>query len=92
MVVSSLVMLGLVAPATATAGGPRHGKPPVVKAGAASRSVLPLVGGARDYLRTGLPSEQDATSPACSSRSGTTAASRSATATATRIGSTTTCA
>jgi len=63
MVVSALATLGLVAPATAAAGGPRHGKPPVIKAGAASRSVLPLVGGARDYLRAGLPSEQDAISP-----------------------------
>jgi hypothetical protein len=56
-------VIGLLAPAVATAGGPRHGKPPVIKAGAASRSVLPLVDGSRDYLRAGLPSEHDAISP-----------------------------
>jgi hypothetical protein len=62
-VASTLAVLGLLAPATAGAGTPRHGKPPVVQAGAASRSVLPLAGGSRDYLRAGLPSEHDAISP-----------------------------
>ena len=57
----------LAAPSVASAGDPKHGhghgKSPVVKAGAASRSVLPLVDGSRDYLRGGLPSDQDAVSP-----------------------------
>jgi hypothetical protein len=63
MVAAALAIMGLLAPAAADAGGTRHGKPPVVKAGAASRSVLPLVAGSRDYLRAGLPSDHDAISP-----------------------------
>jgi hypothetical protein len=71
IVASLAVALALLAP-PALAGGPRHGhhhhghhhhKPnPIVKAGAASRSVLPLVDGSRDYLRAGLPGEDDALS------------------------------
>jgi hypothetical protein len=57
----------LAAPAAASVGGPKHGrghgKAPVVKAGAASRSVLPLVDGSREYLGAGLPSDHDAVSP-----------------------------
>jgi hypothetical protein len=53
-----LVALALLLPA-ATA----NAKPPAVKAGAASRSVLPLVDGSRDYLGAGLPSDHDPISP-----------------------------
>ena len=61
-IASLLAAAALLAPAVASADL-EHGKGSVVKAGAASRSVLPLVGGSRDYLRGGLPSEDDALSP-----------------------------
>ena len=59
-IASLLTVAILLLPAIATAHG-RKGA--VVKAGAASRSVLPLVDGSRDYLRGGLPSDDDAISP-----------------------------
>jgi hypothetical protein len=56
--------LGLSGPVDAgpvdAADGSRAG---LVLAGAASRSVLPLVDGAQDYLDAGLPSDADAVSP-----------------------------
>jgi hypothetical protein len=68
MIASLLVAVALLMPAAvASAARPDHaragGKAPVVKAGAASRSVLPLVDRSRDYLRAGLPPDDDAVSP-----------------------------
>jgi hypothetical protein len=58
------------APATASATGDRQdgrghrgGKGGLVMAGAASRSVLPLVDGSLDYTHAGFPSPEDAISP-----------------------------
>jgi hypothetical protein len=64
-----LLITGFAAPAAGGSDhGPDHGRDhdrrggPVM-AGAASRSVLPLVDGRQDYLRQGLPSARDAVSP-----------------------------
>jgi hypothetical protein len=60
----TLVAGGLVAAPVADGASNKHERPGgVVKAGAASRSVLPLVDGSRRYLRAGLPSDRNATSP-----------------------------
>src|ERR671919_547017 len=45
------------------AGGDRADRGGLVMAGAASRSVLPLVDGSLDYTRAGFPSPDDAVSP-----------------------------
>jgi hypothetical protein len=69
-----LLVTGLPGPAGARGAGPAagpghgsggagHGRGGLVMAGAASRSVLPLVEGRQGYLRQGLPSARDATSP-----------------------------
>jgi len=55
----AIAAVALLVPAAAASAG----KAPPVKAGAASRSVLPLVDGSRAYLRAGLPSDHDAISP-----------------------------
>lgn len=72
LIAVGLVLAGLQG--TVAAGPPgRDGEPDrppkvrprggLVTAGAASRSVLPTVDGARDYLDAGLPSDDDAVSP-----------------------------
>ncbi len=64
-----LLVAGALLVPPAVAGGVRvlpakkASKARVVKAGSASRSVLPLVNGSRDYLRAGLPPDDDAISP-----------------------------
>jgi len=68
-----LVLVGLlIATALTAAGTAQAAKKPtgnqakgprVLKAGAASRSVLPLVDGSHDYLRAGFPTDSDAISP-----------------------------
>lgn len=67
--VAVAVLLATVSPVAAGAGqvggqgrGDRH-KGGLVMAGAASRSVLPLVDGSLRYTRAGFPSELDAISP-----------------------------
>ncbi len=67
--IALLLVAGALLVSPAVAGGARvlpakkASKARVVKAGSASRSVLPLVNGSRDYLRAGLPPDDDAISP-----------------------------
>ncbi|MGH2963417.1 MAG: phage T7 gene 1.2 family protein [Solirubrobacterales bacterium] len=73
LLIALLALAGalLAGPAAAAASakpteksGAHHGHPTRhVKAGAASRSVLPLVNGSRKYLRAGFPPDDDAISP-----------------------------
>lgn len=62
-----VLTMGVVLPGQAAADPPGQNPGParsgLVKAGAASRSVLPLVDGAQDYLDAGLPVDADAESP-----------------------------
>jgi hypothetical protein len=70
MLIAALAALMIAGVAvTAPPAGARHPQPEhrpkagLVKAGAASRSVLPLVDGLHDYLDAGFPADDDAISP-----------------------------
>jgi hypothetical protein len=68
LVVAALLVSGLSSAASAPPPGQGQPAPPAAapafKVGAASRSVLPLVDGARDYLSSpDIPGPEDATSP-----------------------------
>jgi len=62
LIAVTLLVLGMPGrPVDAQAS--HHQKGGIVLAGAASRSVLPLVDGRQDYLKAGLPSDHDAVDP-----------------------------
>jgi hypothetical protein len=63
VVAAMAVGVGTLAAPTSAAPGERAGRGGLVMAGAASRSVLPLVDGSRDYTRAGFPPAHDAVSP-----------------------------
>lgn len=65
-VVTVVLTAMVAAPAASGAGtssGAGRGGPPVVKVGAASRSILPTVGGTHDYLADVAPDPDDPFSP-----------------------------
>ena len=65
--VAALLVLGVVAVPTVAAAAPPNtggrGAPPVIKVGAASRSVLPTIDGSHDYLAAVDPDPTDPLSP-----------------------------